>query len=340
MNEKRPTVRKIAEEANVSIATVSRFLNQDYASMSESTKQRIADTVETLGYINPRIKHDRTVALVLPGIADPFFSSIVESLSVALEKFGFSIQLCLTRDSIEQEENMIRRLLTPAVSGIIYMSTVTSKENYYDLLKTAGKPFVVLDSYLSEYNAPAMVFSNGVYAMYEATSYLLRQGHREIAYLSGMRIGMFEHYRYQGYVNGLLDAGLQVNPHLVRFVGFSQQDGYLAFQDLLSAGERFSAILCESDLMAAGVYRACHQAGIRIPEDLSVIGFNNSLVCTLLEPALTSVDQQLGILADAAAQMLEQQIRGEVLPERTRKIPTQLICRDSVRPLAVSEQKG
>lgn len=340
MSEKKTTVREVAREANVSIATVSRFLNQDYSGMSEDTKQRLAVTVETLGYVNPRTKQNRTAALVLPGITDPFFASLVETVSAALERAGFSVQLCLTHDSPEQEEHAIRRLLTPAVSGVVYISTVTSKENCYDLLKNAGKPFVVLDNYLSEYNAFALVFSNGVYAMYEATNYLLEQGHRRIAYLSGMRLGMFEHYRYQGYVNSLLDAGLQVDPRLVRFVGFNQQDGYHGFRDLLKAGEEFSAVICESDLLAAGVYQACHQAGLRIPEDVSVIGFNNSLVCTLLEPALTSVDQQLDILAEQAVQVLEQQIRGEVLSERTKKVPTKLVCRDSVRSLAESGEKG
>lgn len=330
MSDKKPTVRELAKEAGVSIATVSRFLNQDYSAMSESTRLRLTETVERMGYVNPRSKTDRTVAMVLPSIGDPFFSSTVEAVTDALAEKGFSTLLCLTHDSFEQEQKCIRKLLSPAISGIVYMSTVTTKENCYDLLKTAEKPFVVLDSYLSEYNAAAFVFSNGVYAMYQVTEYLLEQGHREIAYLSGMRYGMFEHYRYQGHINALLAANMKVNPHLVRFVGFDVEDGLNGFMQLYEAGEKFTAIICESDLLAAGVYKGCKRVGLSIPDDISVVGYNNSFVSTLLEPALTTVDQQTDVLAENAVQMLEKQMRGEIITERLLRIPSRLVLRDSV----------
>lgn len=299
--------------------------------MSDTTKQRISETVEKMGYIHPRARQDRTVALVIPNISDPFFAATVESVSAALDHAGYAMQLCLTHDSMEQEERCIKKLLSPGISGIVYMSTVTSKENCYDILKNAEKPFVVLDSYLSEYNASAFVFSNGVYAMYEVTQYLLEQGHREIAYLSGIRYGMFEHFRYQGHVNGLLNAGIEVNPHLVRFVGFDIEDGLAGFLDLYQSGETFTAIICENDLLAAGVYKGCSRVGLRVPEDLSVVGFNNSIISTLLEPALTTVDQQVDLLAEYAVQMLEKQMRGENLVDRTKRFPSKMVLRDSVR---------
>lgn len=335
MSEKRPTVRDLAKEAGVSIATVSRFLNQDHSSMSDVTRQRLAEVVNDMGYVNPRARPDPTVGLVLPNITDPFFAATVESVSTALEGAGYVVQLCLTYDSMEKEERCIQKLLSPGISGIVYMSTVMSKDNCNDSLKAARKPFVVLDSYLSEYNAPAFVFSNGVYAMYEATEHLLHQGHRDIGYLSGIRYGMFEHHRYQGHVNCLLDAGIEVNPRLVRFVGFDVADGLAGFQDLYQSGERFTAIICESDLLAAGVYKGCYRAGLRVPDDLSVVGFNNSLVSTLLEPALTSVDQQMDLLAETAVQMLQKQIHGENLVNRTERIPSKLVLRESVKNLSL-----
>ena len=100
----------------------------------------------------------------------------MEPITAKLDAIGVSLQLCLTEDSFENEECIIRRLASSDITGVVYMSTVTTKENCYDILKAAGKPFVVLDSYLSEYNAPAMVFSNGVYGMYEATGYLIEKG--------------------------------------------------------------------------------------------------------------------------------------------------------------------
>ena len=339
MREKRPTVRDIAREAGVSIATVSRFLNQDYSSMSDATKKRVHEVVVDTGYVNLKAKNSRMVAIVIPNLTDPFFAMTVEIMAAHLEKAGFSVQLCLTHDSVEQEERSIRSLLTPAVSGIVYMSTVSSKENCYDLLKAEGKPFVVLDSYLSEYNIPALVFSNGVYGMYEVTRYLLNAGHRNIAYLSGLRYGMFENHRYQGYVTAQLDFGLAVNPKLVRFVGFSMEDGQAAFQDLWDSGEQFSAIICESDQMAAGVYKVCRQMGLSIPENLSVVGFNNSSIADMLEPSLSSVDQQMDLLAEKAVRLLQQQIQGEPLTDRVQKIAPKFVIRNSVRDLTAGPGK-
>lgn len=339
MSGKKPTVRDIAKKADVSITTVSRFLNQDFGAMSDATKQRIHDAVIESGYVNTRVKLKRTIAIVIPGLSDPFFAMVVENLTMTLEQAGFSTQLCLTGDSIENERRMIQSLLIPTISGIIYMSTVTSEDNCYELLKKAEKPFVVLDSYLSEYNVPAMAFSNGVYAMYEVTKYLLEAGHRSIAYLSGLRQGMFENNRYQGYVQAQLDWGLAVNPALVKLVGFSIEDGMNGFRELQASGEAFTAVICESDQMAAGVYKLCQRMGISIPEELSVVGFNNSLIAEVLEPPLDSVDQQLDQMAYYAVDMLKRQIQGENLTDRVKKIPSWLVIRNSVRSLTEGSGK-
>lgn len=336
MDEKRATIRDVAREAEVSITTVSRFLNQDFASMSEATKQRIAKAVSKLGYNNPRTKSRRCVALVIPGLGDAFFAHTVEAVSAQLESLGVSLQLCLTEDSYEKEEKIIRWLISSDVTGIIYMSTVTRSDNCYDMLKAAGKPFVVMDSYLSEYNAPALVFSNGVFGMYEMTGYLLKKGHCDIAYLSGMRYGMFEHYRYQGYINALLDAGIEPNPRLTRFVSFGVEEGLEGFEDLLASGARFTAIICENDQLAAGVYKGCRRAGLNIPEDMSVVGYNNSNICTLLEPALTTVDQDLDTLAEIAVDMLVKQINDRPIADRTIRVPPKMVIRDSVADISRS----
>lgn len=330
MDDRRTTIRDVAKEAEVSITTVSRYLNQDYAYMSEATKQRIGNAVARLGYNNPRVKSRRCIALVLPNLRDPFFAQVASGFSTQLESMGISMQLCLTEDCFEKEERIIRRLLSPEICGVLYMSTVVAKDNCYDLLKAAEKPFVVLDSYLSEYNAPAMVFSNGVYGMYEVTGYLLENGHRDIAYLSGIRCGMFEQHRYQGYVNALLNAGMEVNPRLIRFGSFEVEDGLRGFEELYGSGEHFTAIICENDQLAAGVYKGCHRAGLRIPEDISVVGYNNSCISTMLEPALTTVDQCLDELVEIAVDMLLKQLSDKPLLDRTIRVPPKLILRGSV----------
>ena len=331
MREKKPTVRDLARETGVSIATISRYLNQDYKSMSAATRQRIQEVIEKTGYVNSKTKSRGTIALLIPNVTDPFFAQVVERMALVLDAGGCNLQLCLSQDSMAQEKRLVRSLVNSTVDGIVYMSTVTSEENCIDLLRDSGKPFVVMDSYLSEYNAPALVFSDGSAGMYELTNYLMQAGHQDIAYLSGLKINAFEHYRYQGYVNALLDAGKTVNPLLTRFTGFTVEDGFRAICDLLDSGATFTAVICESDQMAAGVYKACRQRGLAIPEDLSVVGVNNSMIATLLEPALTSVDQRMDLQIDHAIELLHKQISGEVSSSRVRKITPELICRDSVR---------
>lgn len=332
MGNKKVTVRDLAQESGFSVATVSRYLNGDFGSMSLETRNILEGIVRDSGYV---MKKEKTVGnvigLVVPNVADPYFGMVIEAIHRTVKTRGFILQLGVADDSFENERQAINEMLDPSVAGILYMSTVTSKENCFDLLKSKGKPFVVFDSYLSELNVPAMVFCNGVYGMYEATRYLVDNGHREIAYLSGLRNGLFEHCRYQGYVNGLLSMGITVNPNLVRFVDFSLESGEQAFDELMDRNEQFTAILCESDLLAAGVYRSCGKRNIRIPDQLSVVGYNNSVVSQLLNPQMTSVDQNLDQMADEALTMLVRQIHGEVLIDHVKMVPSSLIKRESVR---------
>lgn len=324
------TVRDMARDAGVSITTVSRYLNQDYSSMSENTRKKLNELAEKNGYINPKAKTSLNIAVVIPDITDPFFAQIVEGVERCADEYQYNVQLCLSAESFEREEKYIKKLIQQNVSGIVYMSTVNEEKNCYQLLKDAGKPFVVLDSYLSEYNVPGLVFSNGVQGMYEATKYLISNGHTKIAYISGLRFHMFEHHRYQGYVNAFLDSGLTLNPSLVKFVGFRMEDGMQCFQELLEQKNNFTAIICENDVLAMGVYKICAEKKIKIPEDLSIIGYNNTILASCIQPALTSVDQHVEKMIRTAMELLMKQIHEEPISDKIVKITPSLVIRDSV----------
>lgn len=329
----RYTVRDLAKDAGVSIATVSRYLNQDYSSMSENTRKKLDELVIKNDYVNHKIKAPVNIAVVIPDITDPFFAKIVEEIERCAEINKYNVQLCLSQESFEREQQYIKKLLQQNISGIIYMSTVNEEKNCYEMLKEAGKPFVVLDSYLSEYNVPALVFSNGVWGMYEATKHLIENGHIEIAYISGLRFNMFEHYRYQGYVNALLDSGIAVNPDLVKFVGFGIEDGVKCFRELLDSGNHFSAIICENDVLAMGVYKISAQREIRIPEDLSVIGYNNTILSECAIPPMTSVDQHVDQMIQIAVGLLMKQTKNEPIADKIIRVTPSLVIRDSVKKI-------
>lgn len=333
MASSKYTVRDLARDAGVSIATVSRYINQDYTSMSESTRKKLDELAEKNGYVNAKLKSPANIAVVIPDITDPFFAQIVEAVEKCSETYNYNVQLCLSQESFEREKQYIKKLIQQNVQGIVYMSTVNEEKNCYDMLKDAGKPFVVLDSYLSEYNVPALVFSNGVWGMYEATKHLIENGHTQIAYISGLRFHMFEHYRYQGYVNALLDSGLAVNPNLVKFVGFGMLDGVKCFRELMESKNKFTAVICENDVLAMGVYKVCAQMGLGIPEDLSIIGYNNTILSECAQPAMTSVDQHVDDMIQTAVDLLMKQIHNEPITDKIIRIAPSLVKRDSVKKI-------
>lgn len=331
MSEKRVTVRDLANKSGFSVATISRYLNGDFNAMSNETRNRLKTIIQSSGYVMKKEKStSNTIGLVVPNLADPYFGMVVDTIECKASEHGYVLQLGVSCDSFIKEEKLVKGMLAPSITGILYMSTVTSKANCFDLLKSERKPFVVFDSYLSEVNVPAMVFSNGVYGMYEATKYLVEKGHQNIAYLSGLRSGWFEHCRYQGYVNALLSSGITVNPELVRYVDFSIDAGRQGFDELVNNNEQFTAILCENDLLAAGVYQGCQKRNIRIPEDLSVIGYNDSIAAKLLNPQLTSVNQNLNVMADAAIDLLLKQIQRQPIDNHVKNVESKLIERESV----------
>lgn len=334
MGNKRVTVRDLANESGFSVATVSRYLNGDFSAMSNETRNRLEAVVQSSGYIMRKEKTiSNTIGLVVPNLTDPYFGMVVDTVQYKASERGYVLQLGVSDDAFAKEEKLIKDMLSTTITGILYMSTVTSKENCFELLKSERKPFVVFDSYLSEVNVPAMVFSNGVYGMFEATKYLIERGHQNIAYLSGLRSGWFEHCRYQGYVNALLSSGIAVNPELVRYVDFSIEAGERGFDELIDNNEQFTAILCENDLLAAGVYRTCQKRNIRIPRDLSVIGYNDSIVSELLNPRLTSVNQNLSEMADAAIDLLIKQVQGQPIIDHVKNVESRLIARESVQEI-------
>lgn len=335
----KTSVRDIAKEANVSITTVSRYLNNDYRSMSETTRQRIGEVIKKREYVyKPKKKTNRRIGIVLPDLANPFFAQMANALEYAAGELNLDVQLALSHNDYQKERSHVERMVNNQIAGLIYMSTVSSQENCYGYLTEQKIPFVVLDSYLDEYSVPAAVYVDGKKAVYEISKHLIRCGHRSIAYISGLKYSSFGHDRYQGYTNALLEAGIRVDPELVRFCGFEAANGAESFLSLYQSSIPFTAVICENDMIAFGVANECSKMGIRIPDDLSVTGFDNTYMAAYFSPPLTSVEQHVGRQAEKAMELLLCQIKREPLQEKIVLIEPTLVMRKSVKDIGKANQ--
>lgn len=332
------TIREIAKEAGVSITTVSKLINGEEISISKDTRERVLETVKKYNYVgNTGAKRKKSsseknqIAIVIPELKQMFFAEILEQVEKYCDESGNNLIVCSSRNDFEREKQHIADLIKMGIKGIVYMSVSSTTENCYEDLKKAKIPFVVLDSNLIEYNVPAIAFVDGENGMYSAAKYLIECGHQDIAYITGVRHAKFNNSRHQGYVRALLESGLPVNPQLTAFGNYTYESGGEKAAWLLEHRVEFTALLCENDLIAIGAMRKLEEHGLRVPDDISIIGFDDIYINEMIRPQLTSVNQNLHVIAKEAVDMLIRLADGEVLDNTVVKVTPRLILRNSVK---------
>lgn len=335
MSELKQT--EIARIARVSQATVSRVLNED-PQVNEDLRQRVLAAVEAYGYVpnaraqSLRAQHSHTLGLVLhrapSSLAnDPFFSSLIASILEYGGKHGYHLCVDAAR-AVHSRRAIYEELLrTRRVDGLILVESETNDERMARL-NEQGFPFVLIGRYELG-DGVYSVDNDNVGAARMATEYLLSRGHQRIAYIGGPAGLVLTRDRLFGYRNALEAAGLKYDPALVMFGDFSEQSGYRSARDLLTLTKRPSAILALDDVMAIGALQAAKEHKLAVPTDVAIIGFNNSPLCSYVEPALTSVAVDIPALARAATEMLIDLIEGRPVSTKHAIIPAQIVKRES-----------
>ena len=335
MARKAVTIRQIAREANVSPTTVSRVINNDYSSVAKDTRERILEIVEKHNYQPVERKkaqndvRQKAVGVVLPN-SEPFFVDVAVELGNVLNEFGFEMFIRWSRDDIAVEKKNIERMVEAEVLGILYMSTAASPEDCYAVLNERHIAYVVLDSFLLEHNVPAAVCVDGAKGMYDITNFLINNGHMDIAYISGISYDTFNHNRYLGYSKALLDAGIAVDPGLIKFGDFTINSGRECMLALLQGGKRFHAVICESDIIAVGALDTMKEMGVKVPDEVSITGFDNSLITEITTPKLTSLAHSLEDIARTAFELLMAQVSNQKIENRILAYAPRIVVRDSV----------
>jgi len=332
-----PTIREVAEHAQVSVATVSHVINHTRF-VDPKTQERVRRSIKLLGYRpnllarSLRRRETRTVGLLVPDNANPFFAEFARVIEDAGFAEGYSVILCNSDRSETKEQAYLDVLLAKQVDGLIFISS-TDRADLLQNVLDQGVPLVAVD------RSPSDVLVSQVQVMNEeggalAGQYLVGLGHRRVGCIGGPSEANPSWARVTGFERALRAAGVELPPAAIVAGDFRYGGGEAGMQTLLDRDLGLSAVFATNDLMAIGAMITLRRAGLRVPEDISVIGFDNISQASTMIPPLTTVEQPVNELGQAAIRLLLDQILKRATEPATVAVPTRLIERESCRPLA------
>jgi len=330
--QKNPTIQDVSRLAGVSTATVSRVLT-GYEAVTDETRQRVYDAVHTLNYqINRTARNLRKssiskIGVIITDIQNPFFGSIVRGIEKVTIAADYTIILGNSDEDPSREKKLITMLLEEGVAGIIFVPTSADCEYYDDLLKS-NTPIVVIDRKIKQCDVDS-VSVDGFSGAASAVERLIELGHKRIAFIGGLAHLSVMQEREQGFLETLKKHKLSL-PQAYLTRGNNRQDGgYEAMKELLALKQPPSAVLIANNLMTLGGLKALHESRVKIPEQISLIGFDDMDWAPSLQPPLTVVAQPAYEMGEKAAQALLERIHEPGLPTKTTVLQTHLIVRDS-----------
>lgn len=336
-SHKRSTIAQIAAKAGVSIPTVSRVLN-NRPDVAPETRKRVEQAIEESGFIRSRVKNalrresSGIIDMIVPDFDAPYSVEIVRGVEAVLERTELRLALSFTHDTIQLEKRWLAKVMDGTTDGAILVLARGQSERLNELQRHRI-PFVVVD-HRGELGAdvPSVGATNWSGGR-AATEYLISLGHRRIAVIGGPTALRCSVDRIAGYRAALEEAGILVDPDLIRPGTFMQQTGYEQTCALLDLPEPPTAIFAGCDGQAMGVYSALRARGISIPDAMSVIGFDDVPMASIVTPALTTVRQPLIEMGKVATTMLLHLIAEEPLDSMRIELATSLIMRESCAPL-------
>jgi DNA-binding LacI/PurR family transcriptional regulator len=330
------TIREVARQARVSTATVSRVLNGS-GPVAEATRRRVTEAVARLAYEPNAVARSlvsaatHTIGILLPDISNPFFPELVKGVQLLADDRRYTLLLLNTEGDSTREASALSTLRGKRVDGLVMVGLSAGPEQVGEMLGT-DIPVVVLDRAMrpGTYTVVRLDHARGA-AM--AMEHLLGLGHRKIAYIAGPRGLELSRQRIGAYRTALREAGLDVDPRLVLGGDFTEVGGSAAAEQLLASRIAFTAVFAANDLSAIGAIRALRTHGRRVPEDVSVIGFDDIHLAGYVTPALTTIRQPTYAMGRRAAELLIDAIEGAgSLTPQTVLFQPELVVRESTAP--------
>lgn len=334
-----PTIADVARVAGVSTATVSRALNHR-PDVSADTRQHVERVAAQLGY-RGRYGHRRRsrrathhITLLAHAVDNEYIGTICSGITDQLDPRAHQLSLLLTKADERLEAEYVRVARRTGADGILVVTPRLGDRAFLDLV-CDGMACVLIDFYSDDPSLPCIRATNWQGAR-EATNYLISLGHRRIGFIAGRRMDQITESREHGYRSALVDAHIPYSPELTADGDYSWASGFLAGRKLLALHPPPTAIFASSDLMAFGAIEAAHAAGLRVPDDVSVVGFDDLPMAAEAYPALTTMRQPLYEMGRMAAQMIVSLIEGHDVVSRQIELPTRLVVRQSCRAVTPS----
>ena len=325
------TLKQLAREAGVSIATVSKVVNRRDEHISEATRNKIRELVADSGYRPNAIakglkeRKTNTIGFVLPDISNPFFPRIAKGIEDEAKKYGFAVVFCNTDNDVSREESCISFLHSKMVDGLIFTQTIRDSALSRDMI--GNMPIVVVDRGIDTNSQNiGKIYVNCRDAIYDATCRLIQQDCRKIAFISA-NLGKERDYRYEGYVRALTQYRMDVDPVVIFKNDYDEETGYQGIKKICRIS-RIDGLICGNDLIATGAIQALTEGGWKIPEEIKIIGMDDVMFAKYLSPPLTTIAQPAYEMGREAAKMLIRHIiNGEAL--YSKELPYEMRSRSS-----------
>jgi len=334
------TIKDVAKKSGYSISTVSKALN-GYKDISEKAKNKIIKVAEELNYVpdlslkNITKRESRSIAVIFSGLskdgaADGIMYNIIAGAFEYANSVNYDVKIFTINAAIQKEISYFRFCKERNIEGAIVMG-ISSDDPYFEEIISSKLPVVLIDILTENMNV-GVVSIDHEKAAQEATNYLIGIGHKNIAMINGKKNAVVSKLRENGFKKVLEENNMKVNEKWIAYGDFSRQKAFNETYKLLQLYPEITAIFCASDIMAIGVYEAAEKLGISIPDDLSIVGFDNIPLASFITPKLTTVKQDMYKNGYEAAKLLRFIIKNENI-ERHKILTHELLVRDSTKAI-------
>ncbi|MDD6771040.1 MAG: LacI family DNA-binding transcriptional regulator [Inconstantimicrobium porci] len=329
------SIKDVAREAGVSIATVSRVLN-DIDVVNEETKKKVLDAIKDLGY-RPNIvarslktQRTKTIGILVPDISSQVYPEIVRGAEDVANIYDYNIILCNSDYDMDKEKEYLRVLKEKMVDGLLYMS-ISLEEKTINLVNDLDLKTVLVETKDEKGIFPSVTIDD-IQALYDSTKYLIDKGAKKIAFIGTKQEEVNAvTKRYKGYEKALLENGLELDEDLRYFDGFKVKTGYNGIEKFLESKKDFDAVVCSSDEIAMGAINALRDHGKRVPEDVSVIGFSNINMSEVFYPKITTVAEPMYDMGSIAMRMLIKLVNKKEVEQQHYILDHKIVERNSCK---------
>lgn len=324
------TIKDVAKRAGVSVSTVSKYING--GNVRPESIRAISEAIEALDFrVNPfarslKTQRSTSVGILLPDMTAPFFGAVITALDKALRERGYHTLISCYSSNHGLERDNLRYLISTGIDGLIYVPEDLSADEFYELTAHRNVPVVQVDRMIQGVDSDIVLVDNAE-VMYQAVSNLIQHGDQRIAIIAGPKSVFTAKERQVGYLRALSDHGILYDDALFISDENAFATGYRGGKQLLSLQDRPTAIISTNYDITVGLITAAREVGVRIPEDIRIVGFDCVQVCTMMDPPMPVIHQPERLIGQTAAAWLLERMGGYTGPGRTTRLNCRIVTK-------------